>query len=92
MIKWATNREDMKVESQIAQRAVTMARELGIEYDQMAAIMDVDACHNNGNPLKLQELLDADDFNFAHDVFGIRTNINRTTGKLENCFLPRYSS
>ena len=92
MIKWVTNREDMGLESQIAKRAVVMARELGIQYDQMTAVMDIDACHSNGNPLKLQELLDADDFNFSHDVFGIRRHINRTTGKLENCFLPRYSS
>lgn len=81
MIKWATNKEDMK-----------LAEGLGFQYDQMAAIMDIDACHNNGNPLKLQKLLDADDFNFAHDVFGIRQHIDRHTGQLLDCFVPRYSS
>ena len=92
MIKWTDKPEDMKLEAEIAKRAVAMAKEFGFEYNQMTAIMDIDACHNNGNPLKLQELLDADDFNFGHDVFGIRQHIDRSTGQLQNCFVPRYSS
>jgi len=92
MIKWATNSEDMELEAKIAKRAVVMAKKFNVQYDQMTVIMDIDACHNNGNPLKLQELLEADDFNFGHDVFGIRQHINRTNGKLKNCFVPRYSS
>jgi len=28
---------------------------------------------------------------FAHDVFGIMNNLDRDTGKLQNCCLPRYS-
>lgn len=91
MIKWTKDKEVMDLEAQIARRAVKMAREFSIEYDQMTAVMDLDACHSNGCPLKLQELLGADNFNFAHDVFGIRTHINRTSGQLENCFLPRYA-
>jgi hypothetical protein len=91
MIKWTTSPEEMELESKIARRAVVMARQLKTEYKLMDCIMDLDACHNNGCPLKLQELLDADDTNFAHDVFGIRSNISRYSGKLENCFLPRYS-
>ena len=91
MIKWTHDRYVMQIESAIAQRAVLMAQSFNIDYKQMDAIMDIDACHCNGCPLKLQELLDADDFNFAHDVFGIRSNINRKSGELENCFLPRYA-
>lgn len=51
--------------------------------------MDVTACHANGCPLDLEKLLHADAFNFSHDVFGIARYINRNTGKLENCFVPR---
>jgi hypothetical protein len=91
MIKWNCTREETQIAVKIAQRAVTMAKEIGVEYSQMTALMDIEATHSNGCPLKLQELLDADNPNFAHDVFGIRANINRKTGKLENCFLPRYS-
>ena len=82
----------MQLEAKIARRAAGMAANAGWNYPILDATMDVDACHNNDCPLKLQELLEADDFNFAHDVFGIRANIDRTTGKLQNCFVPRYAS
>jgi hypothetical protein len=91
MIKWTTIPEEAELESKIARRAVTMARQLKTEYKLMDCIMDLDACHNNGCPLKLQELLNAEDVNIAHDVGGIHNNLNRKTGQLENCFLPRYS-
>jgi hypothetical protein len=54
--------------------------------------MDIEAAHCNGNPLKLKELLEADDSNFMHDVLGIRRHINRKTGELEDCFVPRYAA
>lgn len=53
-------------------------------------VMDFTATHANGCPLKLQALLDADEFNFLHDAIGICRHLNRETGKLENCFLPRF--
>lgn len=53
--------------------------------------MDVTAAHANGNPLRLHALLAADDFNFAHDVFGIHRHMNRDTGELGDCFVPRFS-
>ena len=52
--------------------------------------MDIYAA-NKDCPLKLQELLDADDFNFYNDLIGICNNLNRQTKKLENCFVPRYA-
>lgn len=73
----------------IAARAVKMARENGVEYDQQSAEMDVTACHCNGCPLELDRLRDADAGTFGHDVFGIRRHINRTTGELGGMFLPR---
>ena len=92
MLNFTETRDEMEAQGKIAKRAVSMAKDLGFKYDQMTAIMDISACHSNGNPLKLQELLDADDFNFGHDVFGIRQHIDRETGQLQNCFVPRYSS
>ena len=53
--------------------------------------MNVTACHANGNPLRLEALLEADDFNFAHDVFGIDRHIDRDTGKMTQYFRPRFS-
>ena len=86
------NKEEVRTINKIAHRAVAMAASAGIEYPVMDADMDTPACHVNGCPLKLDALLAADEFNFAHDVFGIRRHINRRTGKLENCFLPRFSA
>jgi len=53
--------------------------------------MDVSAVHANGNPLRLEDLLHADDFNFAHDMSGICNCLDRNTGKLTRNFLPRFS-
>jgi len=59
--------------------------------DRMGTEMDIMAAHISC-PLKLGELLKADNFNFLHDVCGIINNLNRKTGKLDNCFLPRFSA
>lgn len=84
--------EETKLIVKIAKRAVKMARAIGSKtYSQMTAVMDVEACHCNGCPLKLDALLKADDFNFSHDVFGIAAHIDRTTGELQDCFVPRFA-
>ncbi len=54
--------------------------------------MDLVACHANGCPLDFERLSDADDFNIAHDVFGIRRHLDRETGQLTDHFLPRYAA
>jgi hypothetical protein len=64
-------------------------KRLGIAKQNLT--MDLTAVHANGNPLRLAALLAADDFNFAHDVYGIQQHINRNTAKLENHFSPRFS-
>ena len=85
------SKQEARTISAIAQRAVAIAATAGFKYEFMDADMDITACHVNGNPLRLDELLAADEFNFAHDVFGIRRHIDRETGKLGNCFSPRFS-
>lgn len=84
-------REEARTIAAIAKRAVHMAAKVGFDYGFMDADMDITACHMNGAPLRLNELLAADDLNFSHDVFGIRRHLNRETGKLEDCFSPRYA-
>lgn len=59
--------------------------------DRMSLIMDLEFVHGDEGTLRLQDLLDADDFNFSHDVVGIQNHFNRETKKLENLFLPRYT-
>ena len=53
--------------------------------------LDLTACHCNGNPLDLDELLNASTGQFIHDIVGICRHIDRETGKLGDCFSPRYS-
>jgi hypothetical protein len=72
----------------IVQRAMSEGSK-GI--DRLALEMDITACHANGNKLRLMALLNADSFNFWHDVGGIARHLNRETGQLEDCFSPRFS-
>ena len=54
-------------------------------------MMDLSVCHANNCPLRLDELLGADRFNFSHDLYGIGSHMNRETGKLEGFFTPRFA-
>jgi hypothetical protein len=53
--------------------------------------MHLTATHANGCHLRLAELCDAPQADFIHKVFGISLNLNRQTGKLENCLVPRFA-
>lgn len=81
---------DRRLIRNIIDRTAAKAKEFGAPINKMTMIMDLTATHANGCPLRLADLLAADDFNLFHDVFGISRHINRNTGKLENCFLPRF--
>lgn len=52
-------------------------------------IMDLEACHCNGTPLQLTELLHSKLIDFSHDIYGIAQHLDRETGKLYGGFLPR---
>ena len=62
------------------------------ESNPMSVHMDIQACHTHGCPLDLDGLLDANPSDFGHDVWGIHQNIDRKTGKLLNCFVPRCAT
>lgn len=81
---------DADTVSKIVDRALSVARKHRVHYDRMDATMDITACHND-HPLDLERLLSFPDFDFAHDVFGIRKHLNRDTGELEGLFSPRCS-
>jgi hypothetical protein len=57
---------------------------------RMTLLMDLECVHASIG-LRLDDMLASDDSNFWHDIYGISANINRRTGKLENCFLPRFA-
>ena len=50
------------------------------------------AVHSNGCPLDLSQLLAFDDFNFLHDIVGIYRHLDRKSGELRDCFVPRCAS
>ena len=83
-------KEEYKTIAKIAARAVKLYGKAGVKLDYMSTDMDICAVHQS-NPLRLDEFLKADAFNFAHDITGIANHLNRTTGKLERFFLPRFT-
>src|SRR5690349_14642487 len=92
VINWKVSKHEHELINIIADRAVAVAASHGNHsYDKLHATMDLTACHANGCRLDLQGLAGAESFDFTHDVFGIARHINRETGKLENCFVPRYA-
>ena len=93
MILFRVNRADERLIAKIAKRAHIMVQEAnGVDsMTRQHHRMNVTAAHANGDPLDLAALLDADDFNFAHDVFGIDKHICRETAAMQNFFLPRFS-
>lgn len=86
-IKWDTTNEDDNLIIEIVNRA---RQEFGAPAHRiMNLTMDLTATHLNGTPLDLPGLLAADPYTFLHDIGGICQHINRETGQLEDCFLPR---
>lgn len=71
---------------EIAKRAEEMEIYNG---ERFTLLMDLEHADNAFN-LRLEDLLNADNFNFAHDVVGIVNNINRET-KDFGLFVPRYT-
>lgn len=89
-IRFDCTKQERDIISQIIARAKTIICSItGAPIDDLAARMDLTACHMNACYLDLKKLLAADDFNLLHDVCGISRHINRKSGKLEHNFLPR---
>jgi len=87
-INWNVQSSDRTLIDQIMERA----EKLNLVSDRMTREMDITAVHCNGCPLRLADLLAGSDFDFVHDFCGIARNIDRKTGRLRNCFLPRYAA
>ena len=81
--------KEVKTIHQIAKRASWMAKDLGFYATLDDLYLDILNCHTSDCKLDLQKFLTFNDYNLAHDAFGIQRHINRTTGELKDCFLPR---
>lgn len=110
MMRTATKRRPFRISDadadlieKIAKRFAAIVLEQGepeewpdVEADAKFAL---ERCHARVCPLKLEKLLEADRFNFIHDVDGIGRRLNYVSGKgdtakyeLSNCFLPRFAA
>lgn len=92
-ISFSTTKADAILIAQIADRAakISAANGWGQKYGALTAAMDITICHSNGCPLDLKGLLAANHFDFAHDMLGINRHMDRHTGKLTDCFSPRFA-
>ena len=89
-MKWKTSKEALEKISDLADRSQKLAKSLDVlGFNKMHWMMNLEAVHLNGCPLDLDRLATFDDFNFAHDIFGIERYLDKKTGKLRNCFVPR---
>lgn len=88
----ATSAEREIIE-RVAKRAIVLYRKHNpdTDIDELDIQMDLEACHCNGCPLRLADMVQADDFNLMHDISGINVHLNHDTGKLEGWFLPRFA-
>ncbi len=77
---------ERKIVEAITKRAV----KAGIYSKRIDADMDISAVRAQ-IPLRLEDLLGADNFNFSHDMAGIRRHLDRSTGELTGFFLPRFA-
>lgn len=80
----------------IANRAVEIAEKQivggqAVKVKPITFMIDLATVHTGTCPLRLDEMMKADDFNLAHDVFGINRHLNHDTGELQDCFIPRFA-
>lgn len=85
--KMPMTENEMMIVAKIVRRAEKMNL---VKVDRHHLMMDIVAV-NQEVGLRLEEWLNADEFNFAHDVVGIQQNLDPDTKKLTNFFLPRYA-
>ena len=91
MVSFSCSKEDHDLAVQVADRYENNCMLNCSAHEHQLILMDLVATHCNGNPMDFAGLLSADLFNLAHDVNGIRRHIDRSTGRLMNFFVPRYT-
>lgn len=73
----------------IADRGAALALTHGVRNVRAFDVLFAVTLVHDKLPLRLQELAEADDANFGHDVFGILRHIDSDTGELRG-FCPRF--
>ncbi len=81
------NKEQVALTMEIVNRA----EKLGLmQSDKLTALIDFEKATEHFN-LRLADMLNADDINFAHDFVQIQNDVDRATGKFSGRFLPRFA-
>lgn len=91
MVSFIVPQDDLKKIVQVVEKYIECSDQGWSMDDRLNMIMSLTACHANGTKLDLEGLLKASPIDLSHDVQGVCQNINTNTGKLDNCFLPRYT-
>lgn len=86
LMDWNDGIEDADLIIQIALRA----SEFGCDFHLVVVAHDLAMLHLNGCPLRLKDLLDAPFIEFWDEMFRIRQNLDRKTGKLRHGLLPHF--
>lgn len=81
-----TSKTDLLTISKIAGRAANLRP----AFDRITLEMDLCVVHRR-IPLRLDDMLEGAEFDLMHDVAGIDRHLNRDTGELGGCFLPRFA-
>ena len=87
LAKYQPSKEDFEKIVKVVERAEQMNIARG---ERFTRIMDIEFAHHQFN-LRLDEMLEADDLDFAHDFIGIQNHINRSTFTVEDFFVPRFA-
>ena len=77
-------------ERRYVKRIVKRLKEYSSDLDSLEVTMDLAAVHKT-TPLRLRALSTADKMNLLHDIYGIRDNLDRDTGRLKEFFFPRFA-
>lgn len=88
-VSFQIDRDDAGLIALIVDRAIRAGYAKAEEG--LGVSMDLITLNGNGCPMDFQRMLDADDFSFAHDFFGIARHLDRSTGELTGFFLPRFA-
>lgn len=59
--------------------------------DRLTKIMDIELADKHWE-LRLEDWLNADNLNFAHDFVGIQSHINRKTKTFASTWIPRFAT
>jgi hypothetical protein len=90
-MNWEATKEEHLLIQHVVDRGYNELHRAGFYKNRLTMHMDLEAAHCNGCKLDFKKLLAFKDFDFYHDTAGIAAHIDRNTGMLKECFLPRCS-